>query len=425
MSVHPFAQHAALVELSRGLSAALAVDWDNVDLDQLPAQAELALHIHTRCEALVAKVAGAVDRSGVWAEHHGTPKALLAKLVPNRRREALGMAVRHGARLRQMPVTRAAFEGGEITTDHVRLLATLLHSRFEGRFLVDESVLVGHAKRLAWVDFVRVVTRWKDAADRSEPDVRDEQDLDAREVHLARSFHDRGVLNGTLTPLARNIFGAELDCLVDLLFAEDWNAAVERLGEGSVSVADLGRTGAQRRHDALVLMAKRSAVAGKDPKLLSPALFVHCTEADLQAAFEADAGGEPVPVPFEVSMCELEDGTQISHRMLVRLAVQAEVRRVVLGPKGEILDFGKRARFFTKIQREALAVRDRVCACGCALSARRCEADHVTEVRDGGRTDLVNGQPLCGSAHRKKTNNRTKAGPPKGPTDPPQLILRT
>ena len=43
MSVHPFAQHAALVELSRGLSAALAVDWDNVDLDQLPAQAELAL----------------------------------------------------------------------------------------------------------------------------------------------------------------------------------------------------------------------------------------------------------------------------------------------------------------------------------------------------------------------------------------------
>lgn len=145
-------------------------------------------------------------------------------------------------------------------------------------------------------------------------------------------------------------------------------------------------------------------------------MYVHCTLADLRAALEADAGGEPDPVPFESSMCELEDGTQISYRMLVRLAVQAEARRVVFGPKGEILEFGKNARFFTPTQREAIAVRDRVCACGCGLSARRCEADHVTEARDDGPTDVDNGKPQCQPSHRKKTNKRNRAANNAGNT---------
>ena len=274
-----------------------------------------------------------------------------------------------------MPVTRAAFEAGEITTDHVCLLATLLHSRLQQAFFDS-----------------------------------DEQDLDAREVHLARSFNDRGILNGTLTPLGRNKLGTELDRLTDLLFKQDWKAATERLGEGNVSEADLGRTTLQqRRHDALILMAERSAIAGKDPKLLKPQMYVHCTLADLRAALEADAGGEPDPVLFGSSMCELEDGTQISYRMLVRLAVQAEARRVVFGPKGEILEFGKNARFFTPTQREAIAVRDRVCACGCGLSARRCEADHVTEARDDGPTPPTSITANRNAGHRivRKPTNET------------------
>lgn len=101
-----------------------------------------------------------------------------------------------------MPVTRAAFEAGEITTDHVCLLATLLHSRLQQAFFDS-----------------------------------DEQDLDTREVHLARSFNDSGILNGTLTPLGRNKLGTELDRLTDLLFKQDWKAATERLGEGNVSEA--------------------------------------------------------------------------------------------------------------------------------------------------------------------------------------------
>ncbi|MFT7649196.1 MAG: hypothetical protein ACI8Y4_003954 [Candidatus Poriferisodalaceae bacterium] len=417
MSANSLSQHFALTQVSKDLTSALKVDWDGLEPEELPAQAELVLSIHAKIEALVAKVIAGFDRSGIWAEQHRTPAALLSKLVPNRRRPVLNRAIRHGDRLRQMPHTADAFELGEITTDHVRLLTTLLHSRFENAFLDAEEVLVGYAKELSWNNFVRIVSRWKDAADRSEPDERDEQDLDARAVHLARSFNDRGILNGTLTPIGRVKFGSELDRLSDILFKQDWAAAVERLGEGNVTTSDLGRTLAQRRHDALVLMAESSAAAGKDPNMIKPQLYVHCTLADLEAAIEADAGGSPEAVPFEQSMCELEDHTQLSHRMLIRLAVQAEIRRVVFGPDGEVLNFGKKQRLFTPAQQDAMAVRDRVCLCGCGLSARRCEADHVTEVRDGGLTDLANGGPRCPSSHRKKTNLRTQRGSPNPPAD--------
>ena len=96
MSVNPLTQHKTLTQLNRDLTTALDVERDEVDPEALPAQAELAMSIHARTEALVAKVAGGMDRSGIWADSHRTQAALLTKLVPNHRRNGVSASLRHG-----------------------------------------------------------------------------------------------------------------------------------------------------------------------------------------------------------------------------------------------------------------------------------------------------------------------------------------
>jgi hypothetical protein len=425
----------AITQLSTALSTSLDVDWDDIDGEELVDDLDVLLSAGARFDAVMARVTGAMDRSQAWADAgKGSAVALLRSMAPNHHKTAASKAVRNGERLRHMPLVADSFEGGRITSDHVRVFGELLHKRFEDRFPEFEQQLVEAAETLRFDQFCRLIQRWKDSADRSEPDRRDQQDLDAREVHLSRTFNNRGSLTGTLTPIAAFSIGIELDRLSDILFNQEWAEATERLGRGNVTKADLARTPAQRRHDALLLMAQRSSRVGDDPELPIPLLYVHCTVAELQAALEADAGGEPFPVRFDEGMCELEDHTPISHRMFVRLAVQAEIKRVVIDPKSLKMELGSGARMFSGAQHEAMAVRDRFCSCGCGISARRCEADHVVEVRDCGLTDIENAGAKCRTSHRLKTIKRTRDGPPTKPSnkppteprpDPPGPIFRT
>ena len=399
--------------LAGRLAEALGVRWDALDGEQLAADAEALQVLTDRLDALRAKVAAALDRSGVWAEEgHRTCAAMLAQQAPHRHGARAGSDVRHGDRLRRMPHVAGAFEQGLITSDHVRVFASCLHPRFDGQFGDFEEQLVGHAIELDWKSWFRLVQLWKDGADRSDPDRADEKDLAAREVHLSRSFNERGVLSGTLTPHARQLVRGELDRLAEELFRQDWAAASEALGEGNVTADVLGRTPAQRRHDALVLMAERSAQAGGDVPGVGSVVYVHCTEGELRASLDQAAGLQPEGVDVGRAMREYEDGTPISRRMLARLTIRGQIKRAVFGTAGHLLDLGRPGRLFSRAQREAIAVRDRVCCCGCGLSARLCEADHIIEVRDGGLTVTTNGQALCHRSHRFKTLTRTRGGPP-------------
>ena len=405
----------SLCELEDILDKALTVGWDSVDADQLGTDTAALTRIRAKIDALDAHVVHATDRSGVWVEgQHGNCAAMLHSQAPNRHRHEPRHRVRIADKTSRMPHAATAFDAGQITVRHVELLGQCLAPNYRDAFTEAEPYLVDAAVNLEWDGFYRVITQWKNAADTSEPDLADLKDQAARELHLSRSINNRGILGGTLTPLARTVVRSELDRITQDLFDQDWADAVERLGEGNVVNADLDRTAPQRRHDALAIMAQRSSGADADVQAPEPVIHVHCTEAELQAALEEDAGGSPEQVARGRNMRELEDGTPISRRTLVRLAIRAKIRRVVLGPAGEILQFGKTRRLFSPAQRAAIAVRDRVCACGCGLSARLCEADHVIEVRDNGDTDINNAQPLCHRSHRNKTNSRNRQAPRQG-----------
>ena len=96
----------------------------------------------------------------------------------------------------------------------------------------------------------------------------------------------------------------------------------------------------------------------------------------------------------------LSTGERLSAGEARRLACQAGVVPAVLGSKGEVLDLGRRQRFFTSGQRKALEICDRHCrAEGCDTPAAWAEAHHRDPWSRGGRTDLADGVLLCSRHH--------------------------
>ena len=159
-----------------------------------------------------------MDQSGIWAEHgHAYAAAMPRRRTHNRRPTQASRDVRLGSRLQQMPHVGAAFESGRITSHYVSVLGACMHGRFQGRFAEFEEQMVEHAIALQWDDFVKLVDTWTDHADAGYEDERDQRESAAREMQLSRSLRNRGVIRGTLTPLA-----------------------VERSGEGNVGRARHG-----------------------------------------------------------------------------------------------------------------------------------------------------------------------------------------
>ncbi|MFT4289104.1 DUF222 domain-containing protein [Nocardioides sp.] len=97
----------------------------------------------------------------------------------------------------------------------------------------------------------------------------------------------------------------------------------------------------------------------------------------------------------------LDTGHRISPGAARRLAARTGVIPAVLGTDSEVLDLGRRERFFRRPQRRAMAIRQAgTCAVvDCDAPTSWCEAAHLKAWQDGGPTDLANGALLCPRHH--------------------------
>ncbi|HET9557627.1 MAG TPA: DUF222 domain-containing protein, partial [Actinomycetota bacterium] len=210
----------------------------------------------------------------------------------------------------------------------------------------------------------------------------DKPDRDHRNVSLHDGLRGTGLLSGELTPTAKAEVRCELDRLERRLFEADWAAAKAVHGE-AVTVAHLARTPAQRRHDALVEMARRSATApaaGKRPK---PLLTVVVGED----AFR--------------NILEVADGTLISPATAADLLDEAVIETMLFDSPSRVLDVGAQRRFFTGALRRAIEIRDRTCFHpSCDEVPTRPEIDHIHEAAKGGETTQTNGRLGCGVHNR-------------------------
>ncbi len=277
---------------------------------------------------------------------------------------ALGRALRH------LPVCEAAWQAGDIGADHVRTLARLRRPATQDRLAQDEDVLVGHATGLAFHHFTRLAAYWAQCADPGGEDERAEDQRDQRRCHLSQSFGAMWFADIVLDPLSGAAFDGELSRLEQELFDADWAAARARLGR-EPTIADLGRTPAQRRADALVEMAARSAAAPAGGRRPGP-------------LFSILVGWET----FHGRICQLANGTVAAPGALVPWLSEAWLERIVFASPSRVIDVGTTRRLFTGATRRAVEIRDQRCFHDlCDAPAGECQVDHIVPYSAGGPTN--------------------------------------
>jgi Domain of unknown function (DUF222)/HNH endonuclease len=297
--------------------------------------------------------------------------------------------VRRGRHARHLPLFAAAWAAGEITADYLDLVAQVRRPATEEALARDEPMLVEQAKVLPHDDFARALAYWVQHAD---PDGAEEDDMERRarrDVYLVSSIAGTYLGKMTLDAISGAIVAGELGRLERELFEADWAEAKEALGRDP-RLDELGRTSAQRRADALVEMATRSASAPADGRRPAPLFSVLVDYQTLSGR-----------------MCQLAQGarTVLTPGSLLPWLDEAFVERTVFAP-GKRAECSVTARFFTGGTRRAIELRDQVCQHPyCDRPVEQCQADHIVEYSKGGLTTQENGRLLC-AFHNRLRNQR-------------------
>ena len=165
------------------------------------------------------------------------------------------------------------------------------------------------------------------------------------------------------------------------------------LPDGKDVPDDQRRSHAQRSADAMTALLGAALRAGEagDVGGVRP----HIT---LTAPFEAMA---PLEDAAAAGLTAVTDcGTVLSMAAFRKLACDAGVRRLLVGPDSQPLDVGRSTRLWPAPIRAAITAVDGGCrGPGCDQAPDRCIIHHVRWWEGGGETSAANGAPLCDRHH--------------------------
>jgi hypothetical protein len=381
--------------LAREIKELAQLDPGSLTDDELDdAIVELA-RLRSSLEAVEARVAGEWDGRRVWAASGARSGAAAMSRMTREPKPACGsrLALGRVLRCRTLPIAAEAWLAGEIGAAHVRLLAGARNERTVAALAEAEAMLVHDAQQLHFSAFAQVVAYWKLHADPDGADASDVDRRDRRRVALDQTFGGMWSLSGCLDPISGEAVSNELRRLEQELFDADWAAAKARLGR-EPKAGELGRTGDQRRADALVEMARRSRTAPADGKAPKP-LFTLVLGSD---AFR--------------HLSELASGQVVSAAAVAPWVDDAELERILFAEgTSRVIDVSRK-RSFQGALRRLIEVRDRECFHRtCDVRADRCQVDHVEPWASGGMTCQENGRLACGSHNRARHQRPPPASP--------------
>lgn len=277
--------------------------------------------------------------------------------------------------------TAVAVAQGRIGVGQAQVITTVLgklpSALPQGVRVAGEAVLLEHAGVLNPADLARAGRFF---ASRVDPDgvARDEAEQAARSgITFSSTVYGAGFARGDL----------DAESLAVIVSALEPMSAPAPHADGHPDM----RTAARRRLDALVVIAAHWLDCQTTPDARRPAahLTVITNAATLQA--RPGAGGS-----------SLEWGGVISVEATRRLACDASITPVTVGPLGQVLDVGRRTRVVTPGIWAGLVVRDGGCAFpGCDAPVSRCDAHHVVHWADGGPTALGNLVLVCQYHHHR------------------------
>jgi len=389
--------------LAEAIDALLAVDPGELSEAELATAMVALRRDQARLAAAVADLTAVFDTRQVHAVDGSRSAADWIAVRCRLPRPQAGREVREARRLRTMPATRAAFRAGDLNPAHVRVLCGLAgHPRAAAHFPEAEPDLVDHARQLRFDDWQQVVDHWLAAADPDGPEQKRQRDLELRRFRIPTGLGGVGHPDGYLTPIAAETVNEALARIDRELFDADWAAAREVHGDAT-TVADLARTSAQRRHDALVEMAVRASSAPADSRGPAPLVTVMIDYPTLAGRVCQLAGSGTVLPPGDIAELLGRDDTLIE--------------RVVSDGANRVRDIST-ARTFRGILRRILEITHPRCDDPtCFAPAKDCQGDHVIPWSEGGVTSQHNGRMGC-PFHNRLWYRHPHLRPPQRRLDP-------
>ncbi len=367
--------------------------------------ARLSAHIHAATYRLLVLIRAFDEREG-WAWGFRSCAEWLSwrtGIAPGAAREK----VRVARALASLPGVSQAMSRGEMSYSKIRALTRVADE-------TNETELLELARHATAAHMERLVRAWR-RVDRLEKAEAEGERHRSRFVDLFPDEDGSWVLRGRLDPEVGALLQKALEWAGEALFRQEMGPEEE--GPGSPISTDAATmtdkeasaasatTAAQRRADALGLLAERALAVGR----------VDATGS----SSEPEASDRPLPpgradrfqVVLHVDAGALEEGSEAGQAVLAesgigvsaetsrRLACDTGVVEMRHGADGEVLDVGRRRRTVPPAIRRALEHRDGGCrfpGCGC----RYTDAHHITHWADGGETSLRNTVLLCRTHHR-------------------------
>ena len=334
---------------------------------------ELAAHLHAATHRMLMLLADFEERGGWKAGGHRSCAYWLAYHT-GFDLGACREKVRAARSLASLPLTSEAMSKGELSFAKVRALTRVATEDNEAELL--EFARAGTARHVE-----RLVRGWKSLS-RTDENERARLLHQSRTVSIVPDEDGMYVLRGRLDPEVGALLMRAIEAASDALYRKESQQREEI-------------TSAQRRADAMALLAERGLRAGfatDDNAPLSGSraeryqVVLHVEESTLAAA------GEP-------GKSHLADGTRVSAETSRRLCCDGSVVRIRTDGGGRVLNVGRRTRTIPPAIRRALEFRDAGCRFpGCG--SRFTDGHHVVHWADGGETKVDNLVLLCGHHHR-------------------------
>jgi hypothetical protein len=292
---------------------------------------------------------------------------------------AAGQLVRAGRVLEQLPAVAAGCADGMITADQVAVIApvaTAANLAAAAAQDVDlaavDRVLAETAATKPHPDLGRLVHHY---LARLDPDGTEPDPTDSRSLTLAK--HSDGSLS----------IRAELDPVG----GEKLQAALESFVQADRPAGDL-RSRAQRLGDALVQLCDNALASGTLP-------ILRTVKPHVAVLIDLDDLVDPATGP---GAAQTGFGATISAARARWLACDATISRVVMGPDGQVLDYGRTKRIVPPPLRRAVEIRDRHCVfAGCEAPTHWCDVHHRVHWINDGETNPENSALLCERHHTK------------------------
>jgi hypothetical protein len=322
---------------------------DDLSCDDLTDLLKVAFCHRNQIDAALTGAIGALDQAAEQAPDGAATIGLssTAWLSHNLRisSSAAYAQVQLARRLPSLPATAGAFERGELSAQHVSVVARSVDAvtRGGGPPGHAEALMLQEAQQREPRDLLRYGLSLVHQLAPEEMVAEEERRRRRRHIQLSEVFDGGYEIAGYLDPVG----GATLKTAIQGLLGP--------------RAKDDERTPGQRRADALVEIATRVLDQGDLPTRGGQRPHITVT-----ATLETLCGNPGAPAAL------LDWDFPISGRELRRIGRDAEITPIRVSPTGDPLHVGRKYRTATPKMNRALDERDRGCLCPAAIVLRRC-----------------------------------------------------